>query len=523
MGIDKLVPAPAWRWPLVMLLALWAVALLGHRDTAQGMLELWNKSESYAHCWVVPPIALWLAWRLRHQVAALTPQAAPWFLLPMLGAEVLWLLGALVGVNAAAQFALVAVLVLSVPLVMGWPVARALAFPLGFVFFCVPVGDFLTPSLMQATADFTIMAVRLSGVPVYREGLYFSIPSGNWSVVEACSGIRYLMASVMVGSLFAYMNYQSTRKRLIFAGVSILVPIVANWLRAYMIVMLGHLSGNRLAVGADHLLYGWVFFGMVIMALYWIGARWADPEPAWQAPPVAAAGPLPTSLSFLASAALGSLVIVSAAMAQQGLESGTDAAPVQLVLPDELGQGAWRRQAIAPALEWQPVIKNPVAQERAGYLGPDGASLGLIVGYFKGQSGTSKVVSGLNRLVKVEDPHWNLLESGKTVVQQASQPFEVLDHRITEADLSGTQPRLKVRAWRFYWIDGHWLADDVQGKLRGVWGRLNGRADDAAYVLIYAEDRGPETGAQMTRFLADVVPALSASWAGRGAALPASH
>jgi len=39
------------------------------------------------------------------------------------------------------------------------------------------------------------------------------------------------------------------------------VPIIANWLRAYMIVMIGHLSGNKLAVGVDHLIYGWLFFG----------------------------------------------------------------------------------------------------------------------------------------------------------------------------------------------------------------------------------------------------------------------
>ena len=65
--------------------------------------------------------------------------------------------------------------------------------------FAVPVGEFLLPVFMEWTADFTVLALRLSGIPVYREGLQFVIPSGNWSVVEACSGIRYLIASLMVG------------------------------------------------------------------------------------------------------------------------------------------------------------------------------------------------------------------------------------------------------------------------------------------------------------------------------------
>ena len=125
----------------------------------------------------------------------------------------------------------------------------------------MPFGEFLLPVLMEYTANFTVTALRLSGIPVYREGLQFVIPSGSWSVVEACSGVRYLIASFMIGTLFAYLNYRSTRRRLVFMGVSIVVPILANWLRAYMIVMLGHLSGNTIAVGVDHLIYGWLFFG----------------------------------------------------------------------------------------------------------------------------------------------------------------------------------------------------------------------------------------------------------------------
>ena len=97
---------------------------------------------------------------------------------------------------------------------------------------------------MERTADFTVMALRATGVPVYREGLHFIIPSGAWSVIEACSGIRYLLASVMVGTLFGYLNYQSLKKRVLFMGVAVLTPLIANWLRAYMIVMIGPSPGN---------------------------------------------------------------------------------------------------------------------------------------------------------------------------------------------------------------------------------------------------------------------------------------
>ena len=65
------------------------------------------------------PISLWLVWRQRERLAALTPRAQPWVLLPLLAVAGVWLLADLVVVNAAAQFALVAMLVLAVPAVLG--------------------------------------------------------------------------------------------------------------------------------------------------------------------------------------------------------------------------------------------------------------------------------------------------------------------------------------------------------------------------------------------------------------------
>ena len=207
------------------------------------MVAIWVRSETFAHGFVVAPISLWLIWRMRDRLRPLEPRPS-WLALPLIAAAGFgWLLGEVGAVNAVSQFAFVSMLVLAVPAVLGIRVTRAMLFPLGFLFFSVPIGEFLLPTLMAHTADFTIAAVRASGVPVLREGLQvFSVPNGRWSVVEACSGVRYLIASLVVGTLFAYLNYTSMWRRVAFIGVSIVVPIVANWLRAYIIVMLGYLS-----------------------------------------------------------------------------------------------------------------------------------------------------------------------------------------------------------------------------------------------------------------------------------------
>ena len=108
--------------------------------------------------------------------------------------------------------------------------------------------------------------------------MYFALPSGNWSVVDACSGVRYLIASFTLGVLYAYITYTSSVRRIMFVVASVIVPIVANLIRAYLIVMLGHWSDMTIATGVDHLIYGWVFFGFVMFLLFWIGSMWRERE-----------------------------------------------------------------------------------------------------------------------------------------------------------------------------------------------------------------------------------------------------
>lgn len=493
--------ASPWRVAMPAVLLLWAAVLLLYRDTALAMVGIWQRSDTFAHAFLVLPISLWLIWRRRDELARLTPRPQPWMLLPMAAVAAVWLLADLVSVNAAAQFALVAMLVLAVPAVLGLQVAKAILFPLMFLFFAVPFGEFLLPVLMEHTADFTVMAVRLSGIPVYREGLQFVIPSGNWSVVEACSGVRYLIASFMVGTLFAYLNYRSTTRRVVFMAVSIVVPIVANWLRAYMIVMLGHLSGNKLAVGVDHLIYGWVFFGVVIVILYMIGARWAEPD---AAPAVAQADSTVGGVRGGTSAAFAAVLLACVALialpplASAALQGGdTAAASPQLALPDRFGD--WQSEG-AQITAWRPRFVNPsVELQRAYALG--GQTVGVYIAYYRQQGPERKLVSSENVLVTSEDRLWNHLGNGSQVLGTADQALGLRTAELLGTPAPGSAHRPRLVVWRSYWVDGKWVAGDAAAKLRGAFAQLHGAGDDGALVVLYTDaETGAESKAALTAF-----------------------
>lgn len=495
-----------WRaaLPAVALLLL-AIGLV-FRDTVRVMTDVWWRSDTFAHCVLVLPISLWLVWRRRAELAKLTPAPQPWILLLMAVVAVAWLLAELVVVNAATQFAFVTLLILAVPAVLGLEVARTILFPLLFLYFAVPFGEFMLPTMMEWTADFTVAALRFSGVPVFREGQNFSIPSGNWSVIDECSGVRYVMASFLVGSLFAYLNYSSYTKRIVFMLMALALPVVANWFRAYMIVMLAHLSGNRIAVGVDHILYGWVFFGIIIFLMFIVGSRWSDPDEAPSAP----GGHLPamalpslkpmwlTALSVLAVSVAPHLAVAAMERAERA------AAPVSMALPDRLSAN-WSTEG-ARLVDYRSQVLNPSVEVLKAYAGP-GGSVGVHLAYFRNQTTERKLVSSQHHLTGMRDDHWALPTF-------TAQTFKVGDHeyRLRSANLLGRgqgDRRSHVVVWRVYWIDGQYVTSDVRAKLAGMVARLRGHGDEGALLTLHAEQtsRG-DADAVLQRFMQDNAKAL---------------
>jgi exosortase A len=482
---------------LVVLALLLGTTLWLYRATGQGMVSLWLASDTYAHGFVVPIISLWLVWRLRGVLADMVPQTS-WAAVGLAVVVVLgWSAGDLVAVNSVTQLALVTLLILWVVALLGWRVSRVIAFPLAFLYFAVPIGDFLLPQMMEWTADFTVLALRASGIPVYREGLQFIIPSGSWSVVEACSGIRYLIASLTVGCLFAYLSFNGWRKRLIFVGFALLVPLVANWMRAYMIVMIGHLSGNELATGVDHLVYGWVFFGLVILVMLMIGARFADaPVGPVVRLPAAQRGAGMSRPSGSNQRLLVALTCLVVALIPQGAERwlalGNKTAPV--IWSPVTAQAPWQRVDEQPAI-WKPAFQFASAELPQNFVAPDASRVGTHLSYYRQQDYQRKLVTSSNVLVTSKDPVWAQLSQGSASASLPTGDLVVSSAVLSEdrVNLLGSRERLLV--WRFYWVDDTFTSSDLQAKLRGAWGQVAGRGDDGAIVTLYTRIDSSAQGA----------------------------
>ena len=103
------------------------------------------------------------------------------------------------------------------------------------------------------------------------------LSNGDYEVAEACAGLRFLIATIVVSVLFAHLTYRKWHKIVIYLTASLVVPPIANGFRALGIVLLAHWSDNRIAHGADHIIYGWGFLVAILTVLMIIGMRYADP------------------------------------------------------------------------------------------------------------------------------------------------------------------------------------------------------------------------------------------------------
>jgi exosortase A len=481
-----------------------ALVLAVFWSTTASMVDIWWRVETFTHGFLVIPAVLGFVWMRRAELAAIPVRPFPWALIPLAGAGLLWLLGELSSSLAPAQLAMVAMVPGAIAAVFGWRWVRALAFPLAFLFFAVPFGEFMVPTLIDLTADFTVAAIEASGVPIYREANNFVIPSGRWSVVEACSGIRYLIASVMLGSLYAWIVYRSPLRRAAFIGAAIAVPLVANWLRAYGIVMLGHLSDNRIATGVDHLIYGWLFFGVLMFAMFWVGARWREePAPADAgngdaSGPMApmAAGRRPAIVHVLLVAA----VIAVWPVAHASLLHGSDRNPLTDVTVAPAN--GWR--AVEPTMVdgWRPDVDG-AAREQVLTFAKEGRQVTVYLALYRNQRQGSELVSSTNQLVYQDNERWMLVDRRSVVVSDA-----VGEHRANFGLIRGQGALVAAAGW--YWLGSTRTVSNAAAKIDLALDRLLMRGDTSAWVAIAtpADESLRDAGPVLEAFVRDMGASL---------------
>lgn len=237
------------------------------------------QSDLYSHVILVPFISLYLVWLKRRELPPASPPDHRLAIFPLIAGGALLALGfatALEPVDALAFNTLAFVLLLLglCALFLGRATLRALAFPLGFLFFMAPfptaVSDGISAALQHTSADAAYLLFTLGGTTMFRQETYFQLPGINLMVAPECSGIRSTLALFITSLLAGYFFLRSPWKRAALALAVIPLAILRNGFRIFVIGELCVRIGPEMIDSPIHHRGGPIFFVLSLIPFFLI-------------------------------------------------------------------------------------------------------------------------------------------------------------------------------------------------------------------------------------------------------------
>jgi exosortase A len=485
-------PLDAWRGHGVALALVAAALLLLLRSGVAHLVRLWWTSTTFGHCLFIAPVVAWLVWQRRAELARLTPVSWwPGLLLVAAGGSA-WLLGDAGGVAFGRHLGLVVSLQGAVVTLLGPNVARGMLFPLGFALFAVPFGQELEPPLQAVTVAIVMPLLALVGVPAQVDGVLIHAGRYWFEVAEACSGAKFVLAMLAFGTLVAGTCFWSWRRRAIFLGACVIIPVFANGVRAFGTIWAAELTSVEAATGLDHIVYGWVFFGATMAGVLALGWRWFDRSPDDPAfDPARLQGRVRHCLDLIPAALLTVGVAAAFPAWSHAVAGRSEALPTRIYMPELPG---WRRAPLGVAAPWRP--HHPGADHilfgRYQDKGGNAVDLGIAVYAAQAEGrelaafGTGVLREG-DRWVRVAD--LLAIEGGSAM-------------RITASGADRRPVERTVATW--YRVGDVTTADPTRVKIETARARLLGGRQTAVALHLSAE--GPRGRQPIERFLAALGP-----------------
>lgn len=261
------------RWWLVLLLPLLAAVYWG---IVPGMVSDWNNDPNYSHGFLVPLISGYFVWQKWPELKELSVQPSQVGLLVIVGSLLLLVFGYAGTEYFSMRSSLVFLLAGIVLYWYGWSVSGQLALPIGFLLFMVPlpyiVYDALAFPLKLLVAKYSVLALKLMGIAVMREGNIIMFPQTVLEVADACSGLRSLVSLLALAVAFAFFSQKSNVKRVIMVLAAVPIAIVTNMFRVIATGFLAQYYGAAAAEGFFHEFAGMAVFALAMVLLFLLGA-----------------------------------------------------------------------------------------------------------------------------------------------------------------------------------------------------------------------------------------------------------
>lgn len=254
----------------VLLIALAWLAV--YHDVLRRLVDDWRVDENYSHGFLIPVVSGYAIWAQRDQIfsASVEPRRLLGGGLMLISAMMLFA-GMLGAESYITRLSLVLSLIGLTVYFGGLNWLRQLLFPIGLLVFALPIPNIIFNQiafpLQLIASDYATRAIKLFGIPALREGNVIELAQIKLQVVEACSGIRSLMALAALTVIYLYFTEKRWWRRIVLIVAVMPIAVLANAVRVAGTGLLAHYRGAQAAEGFLHNFSGLLIFLVAVLLL----------------------------------------------------------------------------------------------------------------------------------------------------------------------------------------------------------------------------------------------------------------
>lgn len=400
---------------------LWAAVAVLYWPSAQALDALWRNApeETYTHGYLVLLLSLWLIMQSRARLAVAPVRPVPAALAALVVCSGLWVWAWRAAIQEVHLLLLPLLLLTAIVAALGWRVGRLLAFPVGYLYFAVPLWGSINGIVRALSSWMTGALIWITGLPIYMQGNYVQLPGGTIEIADSCSGLHSLIIGLALAALYGEVMRDSLRRRIEWLAVMGILSLAINWVRIFIVVAAAYVTDMQSSLVRSHYWLGWWLFAAAFaFFLWWAGRR--GPEPPQKAEDSAEApGPSTDRTVSFAHLALVLGVLAVLPVVSYGMDWVNPAAtPVAIDWP-AAPEGWHGPRAVEPA-DWQPHFADPSGESRRTYTDASGQTVqvfavayriqtqaGKLLGYHNGLLGENQLLrTSSTRIVSSRSGRW---------------------------------------------------------------------------------------------------------------------
>ncbi len=509
----KVIKTSTW---LKALLYLLLIAVTYQTALKQMILYDWAR-EDYSHCYLIPFVVLYLIWEKRAELAAITPSPSWKGLAPLLFGLFLFWLGELGGEFFTLYGSLWFVIVGLLWLHLGGRKVREMGFALFMMLTMFPFPNFINTKILLnlkiISSQLGVKILQLYGMSAYREGNIIDLGFTQLQVVDACSGLRYVIPLVVLSLLMAYWFRGSFWKKAVLVFSSLPLAIVVNSFRIAMTGILYGSWGPEVAEGFFHGFSGWLIFIFTLPVLLlemWILKKIGRKSHAGMTTDKHAThvtfvnNPRPTwRTGILQPAFITAVVLIAATFVISRNVNFRENVPIKKTFSEfPLSVGAW--QGTRQSMEQQFIdVLHFSEYIMVSYRNPKGQDIDFYVAYYESQrkEGTTHSPESC-----IPGSGWTFEQSGMAKIPAGNNQTMEVNRAFMEKSDS--------RQLMYFWFPqrGRILTSLIQVKLYSFWDALILHRTDGALVRIitpiYATEKTEDAEARIQGFTREIAPVL---------------